>query len=516
MEAEKEQNTKSKKKNGNGWFCLSCCWIMFFTLLIMLISEYSHIIMTGSYYELWNGFSLTGTIGIIYLIILSIATFIFMKRHSLALVIKERKADRWYPEILIVGIIDIVVIAWRVLPLIYQTDDIYLRLAGYLGGSLSGAILLYSAVALLIRKRTLKLTRSTSLFIRQYDIYKNRTLLEWEIARRHRIYWMLALGLLILVCVMYVIWLVDDRFSGNLWWYIVPGILLVLLAYVSARNHILSDAGKLVLGIQKLSENMEPRELMELPEQSVFYEAACELLQIKRLMDENVEKQVQAERMKVELITNVSHDLKTPLTSMVGYTELLKKEELNPAAKDYVDIISDKQEKLADMIQDIFELSKAASNSEQLNIETLDMNKLVEQIMTDMEDTLNDCEFTYVKKLAEAPLSFRGDNTKMYRVVQNILENTVKYSLAHTRVFVETEAVEGMVRLRVKNTASYEMDFSPEEILERFARGDKARTSEGHGLGLAIASSLLDNMNGSLYVETDGDVFKVTVEMKGI
>ena len=515
MEAEKDQNTKSKKNNENGWFCLSCCWIIFFTLLIMLISEYSHIIMTGSYYELWNGFSFTGTIGIIYLIILSIATFIFMKGHSLALVIREKKIDSWCPEILIMGIIGILVIAWRVLPLIYQATDIYLRLAGYLVGSLFGAILLYSALALLIRKRTLKLTRSTSLFIKQYEIYKNRTPLELEIARRHRIYWILALGFLILVIIMYMIWLFDDA-SSNLWWYIVPEILLVFLAYASARNHILSDAGKLVLGIQKLSESMELQELMELPEQSVFYEAACDLLQIKKLMDENVEKQVQAERMKVELITNVSHDLKTPLTSMVGYTELLKKEELNPAAKDYVDIISDKQEKLADMIQDIFELSKAASNSEQLNIETLDMNKLVEQIMTDMEDTLNDCEFTYVKKLAEAPLSFRGDNTKMYRVVQNILENTVKYSLAHTRVFVETEAVGGMVRLRVKNTASYEMDFSPEEILERFARGDKARTSEGHGLGLAIASSLIDNMNGSLYVETDGDVFKVTVEMKGI
>ena len=412
------------------------------------------------------------------------------------------------------GIIGIVVMAWRVLPLIYQATDIYLRLAGYLGGSLSGAILLYSVLALLIRKRTLKLTKSTSLFIKQYEIYKNRTPLELEIARRHRIYWILALEFLILVIVMYIIWLFDDA-SSNLWWYIVPGILVVFLAYTAARNHILSDAGKLVLGIQKLSESMELQELMELPERSVFYEAACDLLQIKKLMDENVEKQVQAERMKVELITNVSHDLKTPLTSMVGYTELLKKEELNPVAKDYVDIISDKQEKLADMIQDIFELSKAASNSEQLNIEILDMNKLVEQIMTDMEDTLNDCEFTYVKKLAEAPLSFHGDNTKMYRVVQNILENTVKYSLAHTRVFVETEAVGGMVRLRVKNTASYEMDFSPEEILERFARGDKARTSEGHGLGLAIASSLIDNMNGSLYVETDGDVFKVTVEMKG-
>lgn len=201
---------------------------------------------------------------------------------------------------------------------------------------------------------------------------------------------------------------------------------------------------------------------------------------------------------------------------MVGYTELLKKEELTPAAKDYVEIIADKQEKLAEMIQDLFELSKATSHSEQLNIQVLDMNRLVEQIMTDMEDTFARCECSYVKKLAEESLPFLGDNTKMYRVVQNILENTTKYAMPGTRVFVETSVKQGNVQLQVKNTASYIMDFTPEDIKERFVRGDKSRTTEGHGLGLAIAESLLENMDGKMKIEIDGDVFKVLVELKEV
>lgn len=517
MEAEKEFDTKEKENNSNGWFCLSVCWIIGFTLLILLLSEYSYIAITGIYYSFWSSFFSIGIIEILYLLVLSPATVLFFKRHPLAIVIQERRVDRWYLEIIITGILCIAGMIWGVLPLIRYMRDITLGLAVSLAGSVFCAALLYGAVVLLVRKKVLKLTKSTSFFVKQYEQYKNRTPLEKAIARYHRGYRIGIRGYLVLsVVVLYGTWWFDENLVGMICWYIAIGMLVILLAYAAARNRVLSDAGKLVQGIQKLSESMETQELIELPEQSVFYEAAGGLLQIKKLVDENVKRQIQAERMKIELITNVSHDLKTPLTSMIGYTELLKKEELNPAAKDYVDIILEKQEKLADMIQDIFELSKAASNSEQLHIEALDMNKLVEQTMTDMEDTWKECEFTYVKQFAEGPLPFYGDNMKMYRVVQNILENTVKYSLAHTRVFIETEGDGELVRLKVKNTANYEMEFHPEEILERFTRGDKSRTSEGHGLGLAIASNLIENMNGKLYVETDGDVFKIIIEMKHI
>lgn len=520
-------DTKLKKSSKGEWIFLSVWWIIFLAFFIMLLTEYNFstgtILGGRSLADIFSEFQMTGTLaGVLWLAALIIFTSKHLKSHSLSLVVKEAPIDKLCPELLVVGIIGTVVFIWMILPDMHPIEALVAwvnpapRIAGYVIAVLLCATLLYMGVVLLIRKKVLKMLRSTSLFIMRYERYKNQTPLELRLNRHDRGYRIFLYGLLILEGVMAGIELSEGRLTGAWWRIILIGILVVLCVHNTTAKKLISDMGRLAEEIQKLSGGIEEREGLELPEKSLLYEASCNLFEIKKKMNESVEKRVQSERMKIDLITNVSHDLKTPLTSMIGYTELLKKEELNPAARDYVDIISDKQEKLADMIQDIFELSKASSNSEKLNIEVLDMNKLIEQIMTDMEDVLTGCEFTYVKKLSEAPLLFRGDNAKMYRVVQNILENTVKYSLAHTRVFVETEAVDGIVKLRVKNTASYEMDFNSEEIVERFTRGDKARTSEGHGLGLAIASSLLDNMNGRLHVETDGDVFKVTIELEGI
>ncbi|HJC11745.1 MAG TPA: sensor histidine kinase [Candidatus Blautia merdigallinarum] len=229
-------------------------------------------------------------------------------------------------------------------------------------------------------------------------------------------------------------------------------------------------------------------------------------------MAKSVEKQVQAERLKAELLTNMSHDLKTPLTSMVGYTDLLKQEELSDQARDYVEAIALKQEQLKDMIQDLFDLSKAASGSEQLNLEVLDMNRLLEQTLGDMEDAIANSGRDIRSRFSQEPLHFMGDNLKMYRVVQNLLENALKYSMENTRIYIETKRQGDRIRTEMKNIASYEMDFAPEEIMERFVRGDKARTTQGHGLGLAIASAYAANMGGKLEIEIDGDLFKVIME----
>ena len=229
-------------------------------------------------------------------------------------------------------------------------------------------------------------------------------------------------------------------------------------------------------------------------------------------MAKSVEKQLQAERLKVDLITNMSHDLKTPLTSMIGYTDLLKKEELNDTARDYVDVIALKQEQLRDMIQDVFDLSKATSNAEQLNMERLDMVKLFEQILADMEDRIQEEKREIRTDFPEEGLYFMGDNGKMYRVVQNLLENALKYSLPDTRIYISVKQQGNQAQAVMKNIAGYEMNFSPEEIMERFVRGDAARTTKGHGLGLAIASSYVKNMGGSLNIEIDGDLFKIIME----
>lgn len=271
------------------------------------------------------------------------------------------------------------------------------------------------------------------------------------------------------------------------------------------------DVTSLVEQIGAVSRTEPLGEQFQISPNSMFYEPFHQLEDLEETVKRSAEKQLQAERLKIDLITNVSHDLKTPLTSMVGYTDLLKQEELGPEAQDYVDIISQKQELLKEMIQNLFELSKSTSGVEELHMETLDMRKLLEQILGDMDDVIQESGIVVRCTFDDPPLLFSGDNEKMYRVVQNLLENALKYSLEQTRIYVDVKRTGEWLSLQMKNISKYEMDFKADEITGRFVRGDRSRSTQGHGLGLAIASSFTQNMGGTLAVEVDGDLFKVTV-----
>ncbi|MDE6851395.1 MAG: HAMP domain-containing histidine kinase, partial [Lachnospiraceae bacterium] len=285
-----------------------------------------------------------------------------------------------------------------------------------------------------------------------------------------------------------------------------------IIAYQFFSGVTSREITSLVEQIGAISRAEPLDELHQVSPRSAFYEPFHQLEQLEEAVQNSARKQIQAERLKVDLITNVSHDLKTPLTSMVGYVDLLKQEELSPEAKDYIDVISQKQELLKEMIQNLFELSKSTSGVEELHMETLDMRKLLEQILGDMENFIQESGMTIRTTFDDPPLLFSGDNEKMYRVVQNLLENALKYSLENTRIYVDVKREEERLLLQIKNIARYEMDFNAEEITGRFVRGDRSRTTEGHGLGLAIASSFTQNMGGILNVEVDGDLFKVMLE----
>lgn len=229
---------------------------------------------------------------------------------------------------------------------------------------------------------------------------------------------------------------------------------------------------------------------------------------------QSIEKAAKSEQLKVDLISNVSHDLKTPLTSMVGYIELMKKEELEPLVRDYVNVISEKAEKLKEMIESLFSLAKASSGNVQLEIEPVDLNMLIEQIFADMADQIEKSSLKFISLLTEEDTHLMTDNLHMYRICQNLIENALKYSASGTRVFVksfidkaETGKTE-QIGLEITNTAGYLMDFEKEDIVERFARGDKARTSEGNGLGLAIVSTYAGALGGTFDIHIDCDQFK--------
>lgn len=251
-------------------------------------------------------------------------------------------------------------------------------------------------------------------------------------------------------------------------------------------------------------------------------------LEIER---KSLEKVSRSDQLKVDLITNVSHDLKTPLTSMVGYIELMKKEELNDTVRDYVEVISDKAQKLKEMIESLFSLAKASSGNVELHRETLELNRLIDQIFADMEDRIKASDLQFVIKLTDADTTMVTDNMYLYRICQNLIENTLKYSAEGTRVFVKTymenslkqtqnsekkgdfldednPLKEDKLCLEITNTAGYLMDFDKEDIVERFARADKARTSEGNGLGLAIVSTYTSALGGEFDIQIDCDQFR--------
>ena len=216
--------------------------------------------------------------------------------------------------------------------------------------------------------------------------------------------------------------------------------------------------------------------------------------------------------MKIDLVTNVSHDLKTPLTSIISYIDLLAQEDLDPASKDLVNVIQQKAERLKIMVSDVFDLAKATSRTD-VTLEDIDEVILVGQVLGDMEDKIS----AYGKEIRtdiqakDAPI--KADGKKLYRVLQNLIDNALKYSLEGTRIWLTLRKESGYAVLTVRNTASYEMKFSADEITERFVRGDEARTSEGSGLGLSIARSFTEACGGEFRVSIEGDVFSAEVKM---
>ncbi len=256
--------------------------------------------------------------------------------------------------------------------------------------------------------------------------------------------------------------------------------------------------------------DMESR-LTDMPE-GIFAAMAEDINSLGDGMQAAVQNEIRAERMKTELITNVSHDLKTPLTSILSYSDLLCQMELTPEeANDYAKIIHQKGLRLKNLTSDLFDISKVRSGVEQMNCERLDAATLVRQALAEQEKAIQTSGLALKVTLPEKELPIRADGRKMSRVLENLIGNCVKYSLHGTRVFISLAECDGQAVLEVKNTANYEMDFAPDEITERFVRGDAARSTEGSGLGLAIAKSYTEACGGAFEVTVDGDLFKVRI-----
>lgn len=239
---------------------------------------------------------------------------------------------------------------------------------------------------------------------------------------------------------------------------------------------------------------------------------ANDLNEIGEGMAAAVEERVKAERMKSELITNISHDLKTPLTSIINYADLLSKEQLTPAeANDYVRIIQKKGERLKRLTNDLFDISKVQSGNGDFVIEDIDLCLLVEQEMAELNESIKKSGLKFIVNSSDKEVIVRADGKKMSRVFENLFVNCVKYAMADTRVYVDITRTDTESIVEIKNIAGYEMNFNEDEIAERFVRGDSARTSEGSGLGLAIVKSYVEGCGGRFEIKKDGDLFKAII-----
>ena len=265
-------------------------------------------------------------------------------------------------------------------------------------------------------------------------------------------------------------------------------------------------------GIYKIKNgNIEHK--IEIKKDLLFDDIVKDINEIGKTINIAVEERLKSERMKNELITNVSHDLKTPLTAIINYISLMKKEDIQPKhINDYVQVLDKRSQRLKILIEDLFEASKIGSNNIELNLEENDINQLLTQTLVEMEDYINESKLDFIVNTPDKEVYILADGKKTFRVFENIISNILKYSLEKTRVYIDLVESDKKVHISFKNISKHQLNFDPDEITERFTRGDLSRNTEGSGLGLAIAKGLIEAQGGELKVDIIGDLFIVNID----
>lgn len=227
-----------------------------------------------------------------------------------------------------------------------------------------------------------------------------------------------------------------------------------------------------------------------------------------------VNERMKSERFKTELITNVSHDIKTPLTSIVNYVDLIKKEKSeNETVNGYIEVLDRQSSRLKKLVEDLVEASKASTGNISVNLTPCDIGVLLNQTVGEFEERLNKSSLVPIVNIPEEPMRIMADARHLWRVFDNIMNNVCKYALSGTRVYIDVKQQGGKAEITFRNISKYELNISADELMERFVRGDKSRNTEGSGLGLSIAKSLIELQNGNLILSVDGDLFKVSVRL---
>ncbi len=275
---------------------------------------------------------------------------------------------------------------------------------------------------------------------------------------------------------------------------------------------VVKDIDKLTMGVNEITKgNLDAK--VEINEKvSVFGDLADGINHIGDGLKNAVETSLKDERMKTELITNVSHDLKTPLTSIINYIDLLKKEDIQGEdAKHYIDVLDAKTQRLKQLTEDLVEAAKATSGNIELEMMPLTFDELMKQALGEFEDKYEKRNLTIIASYPKEPAVVLADGRRLFRIIENVLQNIYKYALEGTRVYADLEKDAGVVTFTLKNVSAAPLNISADELMERFTRGDSSRTTEGSGLGLSIAKDLTRLQNGEFEIQLDGDLFKVII-----
>lgn len=299
-----------------------------------------------------------------------------------------------------------------------------------------------------------------------------------------------------------------------MWFMGLFGLLIYSIALFFFLNKyyskIVADYQKVLAMTKRIAKGEFKQEENE--DFGVFNSMKTELGKIENGFQKAVEEETKSQRMKTELITNVSHDLKTPLTAITTYVELLKKEDITEEErKEYIDTLSRKSMRLKVLIEDLFEVSKASSQNIVLNYMDVDVVNLLKQVYIEHEEKLSQMGLDIKWNLAQEKIVLSLDNQKTYRIFENLFVNIQKYAMPNSRVYIDILQEADHVQIVMKNISATELNIRPEELTERFVRGDQSRNTEGSGLGLAIAKSFTEAQKGRFEVFVDGDLFKVVI-----
>ncbi|MBO5373497.1 MAG: HAMP domain-containing histidine kinase [Lachnospiraceae bacterium] len=312
-------------------------------------------------------------------------------------------------------------------------------------------------------------------------------------------------------CSVLEIFFIWELYSNQSFWAVIG--LVVLFMTLGIRFWFQAVQRKQILeGILEISSGKLEYKLQEEEFTGDYRELAIKINSIGEGLSHAVEENVKSERLKTELITNVSHDIKTPLTSIINYINLIKMEKIqNERIENYVNILEMKSLRLKQLTEDLVEISKITSGTIQLEMHPINMVELIYQTGGEFNEIFEDLGLTIITRLPKEPVMIMADGSRIWRVIQNLYNNVAKYALKDTRVYVELKENAGMAEFSIKDISAQELHKSPQDLSERFVRGDESRGTEGSGLGLSIARNLTMLMGGTFEIAVDDDLFTVKI-----